>query len=272
MKAIGSARRLAQLIALLSPFLFACAGDIARAQPSFSVTAFLVQEFTSGGVPLFKMLVQVRPFISPDSDILSLVAPDGTVGEKNNFFDRHSVNLHNLSLTAAQSTFSGTWKFTESRGSEEFDYEFTLPQITPELFPETPKIVSHRDGDIVQSGFLLDWAYESGVEILGPSSLLGTNGVASLDRMMIDDTSTKVFFGLQEGISEGRITASVGRTESQPIDILPLSQGANATFAFKSLSITSNSVPIRLRAVPEPATMTLLGLCTLVNMARRKKR
>ncbi len=269
MRSTLSTRR--RVFALLAILIGLNNATQANAETRFSLTAILEEQQTLGGSPVYEFSVRANPFISPGAVVESLVSPNGIVGVE--FFPSDSlwVQRENLDLSDAKEAFSGTWTFTERRGDELLAYEFTLPEITPDLFSETPTIVSPTDGDTVGTKFLLDWEYQSGAEPDGLSmSFTSTGGVRVIDRETIDSTSVNILLNLIPGVTESDLTISVGNSYSQPLDIISVSPNANATFAFDFLRIKAFSVPIDVTVrIPEPTTILLLGIAVPLLVTRR---
>ncbi len=245
----------------------------AMAQTQFSVVASLDQLPTREGDPVYRVNVTLTPSpLTPDAEVASLIAPDGTAGTELPT-GTFRVLREDVSLSAAQSTFPGTWAFTERRGDEFLEYEFTLPEITPDLFPETPTILSPMDGDTVGTEFLLDWEYESGAEPSG-FSLTGRlgEGIRTFNTDRIDPTSLNMVLGVDPGFSEGDLTLRIGNSDSQDIDIIPVTPGADATFFFRFVQVESLSLPINITArIPEPSTILLLGTAVPLLITRRRR-
>ncbi len=264
-----------RIFALLAILLGVANATQSFAQNTYTLAASLEQLATRNGDPVYDLYVIINTLTGTDAVVESLTAPDGTAGIE--FFPNNALALRaeNLSLLAAQSVFSGTWTFTERRGLELFDYEFTLPEITPNLFPETPTIVSPAHGDtIIGTEFVLDWEYPSGAEPSGSGvGSQGSAGVSVVELQTIDNTSANVLLEYDPSFSEGELTIRVGNQGSQDLDVIPVTPGGNATFSFEFLGITATSAPVTITArIPEPTTILLLGIAAPLLITRRRRR
>ncbi len=272
MRSIRGAAFLAGTVVWSTIFLAPSSAQITLDQHRFALSAILEQLSTRDGDPVYDFYVDVRPFLSDPADVESLIGPDGTIATADVLLDRHVIQGENLSLSAAQAAFTGVWTFTERRDTELLVYEFTLPEITTDLFPETPTIVSPMQGDTVGTEFLVDWEYASGVEPNG--YLISVQGLGGGARAFdpIDNTSQNVTASLNPGFSEADLTIRVGNPESQRFDIIPVTPGGDAMFSFRALSITAMSQPttVTLR-IPEPSTILLLGIAAPLLITRRRR-
>ncbi len=262
------------VVVVLITHLFLGRSQVAIGQPTFVLDASLWQLQVSNADPVYRYNVGVRPWFSPNAVVESLIGPDGSVLVPSIGRNRISIQENAVPFSTIQEVFSGTWKFIERRDAELLEYEFTLPEITPDFFPEAPTIVSPIQGDTVGTDFILDWQYESGANPLGSAGQIGlTRGLTLLRRESIDPTSERIFLGFDPGFSEGEVTMRKGSSETRPLIIIPASLGADATFQSRLLGIAALSVPVTVTArIPEPTTIMLLGTAVVLLSATRRNR
>lgn len=236
------------------------AGQDAIGLTRFSLSGSVSQSLEFNSDPVYQVAINVQPFLSQEgTEIHSLVAPNGTVAPTITP-DWHGIFSDDLSLEEARSAFSGTWTFTEMRDGEPLQYEFDLPELTTSLFPPAPAIASPSEGEVVRSGFLLDWEYPTGRISNGYSFRSANSGGVSLGQFeLLDDSSALLPLSFNEGVEEADLTLRIGQSQSQPFDVTPVSTGADATFVFRFVRIKSFSLPLTVTAqVPEPSAAALL--------------
>lgn len=242
------------------------------AQTRFGVSASIIQFDRVGNDPKFTYSVTARPFISPGAVIESLLAPDGKSGSDFAIDGRQFLGQR-VSLAQAQSAISGIWTLTERRGTELLSYEFELPELTPAIFPEIPEIISPTQRSEVGAEFLLDYKFPSGAEpTLGGREFSKFQGIEHIESNRIDNTAYQVALDFEPGVTESNLTMSVQLSQSVPLEIRPISPGADATFRLNIISTTSVSSPITVTArIPEPNTIALLALAVAIPMVVRRE-
>jgi len=206
------------------------------------------------------------PFQGSDPERISLIAADGTQLEPTS--SKYFFTLSDLSLADLQSKVTGTWTFIEEKPTSEiFHYEFTLPDISSDNFPEIPVITSPSEGAVVTSPFNLEWILPSGNQPRGLLSRRSFGTYSSID--LTGRGSATVSFELPQGITEQSISLEIGQApgdNSLPFAVTPVTPGADSRFETRFLSVHSLTAPLNLIArVPEPTSLALaLGMVTLL--------
>lgn len=252
-----------------SPFV----ADSVLAQSRFAVSATVDQVPASDGTFRYSFFTYAVPFISPEAQVTSLLGPDGTVGEP--YVPRgRSIGLENATLSELQSAFTGTWTLAETRGAEELQYQFEIPELNLDSFSETPIVVSPSEGATVYSGFELQYGYASG----NPPQVsnfrsAGDGGLREFDRERVSPTSFRYEFELKDGVEESTLSLEFGSQEFFFFNVTPKSPSADAVFSFESVILKSWSKPLTLTArVPEPYSGLLIAPALIGFVGRRERK
>lgn len=191
-------------------------------------------------------------------------------------------------LGELNTNISGTWALEVMYGGKKSVYNFDIAEITESMFAPGPTITSHSDGDTIGThvNFEWDWAPGGGFDYTNTGfyieafvenpgvdywgiEAMSTNfgGVMAntaesweIDLGITGDAEFLVAYGTEATVMGG-IIFNAGLSDASATD-----------FGFEEVEqIIASEDIVELTVVPEPMSMSLLGLGALAIIRRRRK-